>query len=128
MATAGAASPGEPGAPTSPDAQRARLRILQDHAAALRGEAKRGYDRDRADCATRILVNRCLDEAKERRLRLIEQARAVEIEENALARELKRAELAERRAKKAQAVADRQAAAIAGEGNTSSGGGSPAAK
>ena len=81
-------------------AKHERAERLEREAKALRVEAAGAFKADEAECRTRFLVNDCIKAAKERRLGRIEQARRMELEQAALEREARHAELAARREEK----------------------------
>ncbi len=69
------------------DTDRAQIERLKAEAKALRAEAEATYLATEPLCFERFLVNRCIDEAKERRIETTQRARALESE----ARKLERA-------------------------------------
>ncbi len=76
---AGAASPLlADGTPPEIDLQRARA--LSEQAKALRDLAENDFRATEPTCYERVLVNRCLDQARQLRLDRIREARALEIE------------------------------------------------
>lgn len=89
---------------------RARVLELKTQAKALRRDAEASYQRDSAECRQKVLVNNCLSSAADRRLEKIEQARGLESEYGALERDIRRYELAERRAERARRLAERKPA------------------
>lgn len=95
---------------TADEAAAKRLRALELRAGAreLRRNAESLYKKDSADCRKVVLVNNCLNAARDRRLEKIEQARAVELDIGALERDIRRFELAERRAERAKKLEERQ--------------------
>lgn len=88
-------------------ARKERLEALREQTRTLRSTAESDYRAEIAECQNRILVNDCISQARQRRLGRVEAARKLEAEESAIGREAKRAELAERRARKAQSLANR---------------------
>jgi colicin import membrane protein len=84
-----------------------RLEALREQTHSVRKAAEADFKVDLAECQKRILVNDCISQAKQRRLVRVEEARKLEAEESAIEREIKRAELAERRARKAQTLSNR---------------------
>lgn len=88
-------------------ARKERLEALREQTRTVRSAAEADFKADLAECQNRILVNDCIAKAKQRRLKRIEEARKLEAEESVIEREIKRAELAERRARKAQSLANR---------------------
>ena len=61
-------------------AERARAEALEAEGKALRAEADATYQATVLGCYERFLVNRCIDQAKKKRLETIQRARAVEAE------------------------------------------------
>lgn len=107
---ASATAANEPPRPSSADqmgATRARVLELKTQAKILRRDAEAAYQRDSAECRQKVLVNNCLSSAADRRLEKIEQARGLEGEFGALERDIRRYELAERRAERARRLAER---------------------
>lgn len=80
--TAHAASPApaDKAATESHDADAERSSRLKDEAKALRDKAEADFAATEPKCYARILVNRCLDQAKQDRLDTIKQARVLEAE------------------------------------------------
>jgi hypothetical protein len=93
---------------------------LQDRAEALQREADATYAADEAACRQRFQVNRCIDEAKARRLQTIRDVRALKAEVHQI-------ELAERR-RNAEAVQARPAAAAATPAAAAAAGAAPIAE
>lgn len=83
-------------------AARARAETLEAEGKALRAEAEATYVAALPGCSEKFLVNRCIDQAKKKRLETIQRARTIEAE-------ARRITLAERQ----------RAAAAAGKGSTS---------
>lgn len=103
----------DPPRPASADqmsATRTRVLELKSQAKTLRRDAEAAYQQDSAACRQKVLVNNCLSSAADRRLEKIEQARGLEGEFGALERDIRRYELAERRAERARRLAERKPA------------------
>ncbi|TXH39649.1 MAG: hypothetical protein E6Q92_09000 [Burkholderiaceae bacterium] len=83
-------------------AERARAEALEAEGKALRAEAEATYEATVPGCYDRLFVNRCIDQAKKKRLETVQRARALEAES-------RRITLAERQrvAAEAGAKADR---------------------
>jgi hypothetical protein len=88
-------------------AKEARLEAFRKQTRTLRDLAASAYQADVAECQNRVLVNDCIGRAKQRRLSRVEEARKLEVEERSIERDIKRADLADRRARKARAMANR---------------------
>jgi hypothetical protein len=95
-----AAQAGE--AERTPAHSRSRIDTLEAEGKALRAEAEATYAATLPGCSEKFLVNRCIDQAKKKRLETIQRARAIEAE-------ARRITLTERQ----------RAAAAAGKGSTS---------
>lgn len=63
-----------------PEAELARAKALRSQAGMLRDTAEARFDDENAACFKRFLVNRCIDQAKQRRLADVRQARAMDLE------------------------------------------------
>lgn len=61
-------------------AERARAEALEAEGKALRAEAEATYEATLPGCYDRFLVNRCIDQAKKKRLETVQRARALEAE------------------------------------------------
>ena len=61
-------------------AERARAEALEADGKALRAEAEATYEATVPGCYDRFFVNRCIDQAKKKRLETIQRARALEAE------------------------------------------------
>ena len=61
-------------------AERARAEALEAEGKALRAEAEATYEATVPGCYDRFFVNRCIDQAKKKRLETIQRARALEAE------------------------------------------------
>ena len=61
-------------------AERARAEALEAEGKALRAEAEATYAATLPGCYDRFLVNRCIDQAKKKRLETVQRARALEAE------------------------------------------------
>ena len=61
-------------------AERARAEVLEAEGKALRAEAEATYEATVPDCYDRFFVNRCIDQAKKKRLETVQRARALEAE------------------------------------------------
>ncbi|MDD3354685.1 hypothetical protein [Zoogloea sp.] len=83
---------------SDPVAEMARAQTLRSESAALRGAAESRFRAEEVACYERFLVNRCIDQARSRRVTDIRRAREMELEAGRL-------ELADRN----RAYAERQA-------------------
>ena len=61
-----------------PAAELARARALREQAGTLRDAAEARFDDENAACFKRFLVNRCIDQAKQRRLADVRKARDID--------------------------------------------------
>lgn len=61
-------------------AERARAEVLEAEGKALRAEAEATYEATVPGCYDRFFVNRCIDQAKKKRLETVQRARALEAE------------------------------------------------
>ena len=61
-------------------AERARAEALEAEGKALRAEAEATYEATVPGCYDRFFVNRCIDQAKKKRLETVQRARALEAE------------------------------------------------
>ena len=61
-------------------AERARAEALEADGKALRAEAEATYEATVPDCYDRFFVNRCIDQAKKKRLETVKRARELEAE------------------------------------------------
>ena len=59
-----------------PAAEVARAKVLKDEASTLRKSAEARFAEEEAACYQRFLVNRCIDQARERRVADVRKARA----------------------------------------------------
>ena len=65
---------------TAHAAERARAAALEAEGKALRAEAEATYEATVPGCYDRFFVNRCIDQAKKKRLETVQRARALEAE------------------------------------------------
>ena len=65
-------------------AERARVEALEAEGKALRAEAEATYEATVPGCYDRFFVNRCIDQAKKKRLETIQRARALEAESRSI--------------------------------------------
>lgn len=65
-------------------AERARAEVLEAEGKALRAEAEATYEATVPGCYDRFFVNRCIDQAKKKRLETIQRARALEAESRSI--------------------------------------------
>ena len=65
-------------------AERARAEALEAEGKALRAEAEATYEATVPGCYDRFFVNRCIDQAKKKRLETVQRARALEAESRSI--------------------------------------------
>lgn len=99
---------------TQSSADSARVAELQAQAKALRAEADATFQAAEPACYKKFLVNRCIDQAKQRRLETIQRARALESEAHQLKLEQRQRAAAETQAAQRDAAASRDASAADG--------------
>ena len=85
-----------------PDGEVARVARMHDEAKTIRETAEARFIDEQIDCYKRFLVNRCLDQARERRVQDIRRARELDLDAS-------RIELAEKNRKYAERKADEAA-------------------
>lgn len=88
-------------------AKRERAQSMRTRAKNLRQSAEVAHQRESAECRQQLLVNNCLNRARDRQLELIEAARALEMEVGGLEREVRAYEIAERRAERVRRLEER---------------------
>ena len=92
-----------------------RIQMLRAQKAHLRTGAETDFQREIAECQQFILVNDCIQQAKNQRLEKIQQARRAETEASSLEREIKRIELQNYRNKKLRELANKAPAGLTHE-------------
>lgn len=85
-----------------PAAEMARAATMRDEASALRGAAEARFSDEEIACYSRFLVNRCLDQARERRVVEIRKARQLDLEAGRIELADKNRRFAERQAEQAE--------------------------
>lgn len=85
-----------------PAAEMARAATMRDEASALRSTAEARFSDEEIGCYARFLVNRCLDQARERRVVEIRKARQLDLEAGRIELADKNRRFAERQAEQAE--------------------------
>lgn len=88
-------------------AKKVQANELRSRAKALRQQADATHQQESAACRQVLLVNNCLNQARERRLEKVEEGRAIEVRLNALEQDIRRYDLAERRIERAKKLEQR---------------------
>ena len=112
--SAHAATPALTASATQGSTDNVRMAELEAQAKALRAEAEATFQAAEPACYKKFLVNRCIDQAKQRRLETIQRARALESEAHQIKLEQRQRAAAEAQDAQRDAAASRDARAAGG--------------